>query len=111
VDDLVQWLREQIADTRYDAERGYLHSPLEHPAGSPAPGETIDPMRLSVVRLPPTVQPIILAQCDAHDAILDLIVLVLGADRRMDAVRHQMLQALGLAYQHHPGYRDEWRPT
>lgn len=113
VSKLILWLREQVDEVRYQGERGYLHSPLEPPGGhwKPTPGELPDPDRLSVVRLPPAVQPLIIAQCDAHDALLDLITLVIGADRRSDLLRYQMLRGLALAYQHHPGYRAEWRPS
>lgn len=120
VHDLVVWLREQIAA---DEERTRTGHPFNNgrvydqddywvePNGEAwhtstcgwRVGEGLD--RDCECRVPADV----LAQCEAHTGLLDLIVLVLGADRRADAVRHQMLRALALAYQHNPGYQERWR--
>lgn len=52
----------------------------------------------------------VLAQCDAHEQILDFCVsdppCLDGGYVYTDAV----LTRLALAYQHRPGYREEWRP-
>lgn len=54
------------------------------------------------------------AECDAHTAILDLHLLDSGGTELCNDCRDPYpcgtVRALGLAYQHRPGYREEWRP-
>lgn len=56
----------------------------------------------------------VLAQCEATAAVLDEWVSINHPDTRMapDAfyVADVMVGALGLAYQHRPGYQEAWRP-
>lgn len=130
MDDLVTWLREQIAEDRRIA--GDL----------PADGvPTHDSRMLTIpvetgVLWPDRWNPVaVLAQCDAHEAILDAVqrgldghdgpcVNYIGQDpadysrydsceRHIDWAKTTLppyaAQLVGLAYQHHPGFRAEWR--
>jgi hypothetical protein len=106
VGDLMAWLREQIAEVQRRAER-------EQAA-------TYAAACLDANHDPRDV----IAQCEAHTAILDLYGVVsdpANADRTDDRgvllshpiARRRMrdaVRAVGLAYQHRPGYREEWRP-
>lgn len=127
MDDLVQWLRAQIMEIRQIAlavppdmrTREWSHPGRWIMDGDPGGDQS---NAIAWVQHGGRIGELIaehigthsprdaLAQCEAHAGLLDLLVLVLGADRRMDGVRNQGLRALALAYQHRPGYREEWRP-
>ncbi|SER95498.1 hypothetical protein SAMN05216188_11868 [Lentzea xinjiangensis] len=132
MDDLVTWLREQITEDRQVAHAA--HSRVEHGTerwyGKDA--RIVDGVGhlivthswvneiAHIVRHDPRT---VLAQCDAHEAILDLFEYVCDSsnDQRSDeqgvlmsnpVARRRMrdvVRRLGLAYRHRPGYRDEWR--
>lgn len=86
------------------------------PCGHILTGEQRD----QLLKWTPAPDPEVLAQCEAHRRILDALwfassvtevydeqgnVIAGGAD----AV-NSVVQLVALAYQHHPGYREEWRP-
>jgi hypothetical protein len=156
--ELIQWLRDQIAEKRQRAEAAAAHAPSPwKPGGSrllsyangrsedmavvttyhdkeTAPGYGWDRIFIKADRdqtiathLAAAADPrAVIAECDAHTAILDLAlsmreawliypnVLVPGpfvGGKQMeskDASEH-LLKAVALIYQHHPGYREEWR--
>jgi hypothetical protein len=103
--DLVPWLREQIAETRtwardaldrlWIAEESYL---LDENGAEVARFEIKADAAHAALNDPSAV----LAQCEAHELILNLAETVY--------VGFHAVTALGLAYQHRPGYREEWRP-
>jgi hypothetical protein len=128
--DLVQWLREQIAEDRTTAldcagapwvndvtamvhvdpiairenkwglgHLGYVASADNSPIG--------DAYRAHIVRHDPRD---VLAQCEAHTAILDRVEAALRQPDSAWDVGYAVLHALALAYQHRPGYRPEWTP-
>ncbi len=123
---LVTWLREQIAETRRVAEAAHEMAP--GPWGTPpAMGyDNKEIRRHTALNAPPAA----LAQCAAHEAILDLHVpdddqpLPKGEPWRFICTTCggggineyptpwpcDTLRALTLAYRHNPGYREEWRP-
>lgn len=100
-DELLPWLRAQIADAREQADS--RHTLACNLVLGSISGNHNDPCDCG---WPAAV----LAQCEAHTALLDLAHLVLGADQRNDLLRYQMLRGIALAYRHNPGYREEWRP-
>lgn len=55
-----------------------------------------------------------IAECDAHTAVLDLHLLDSGGTELCNDCRDpypcSTVRALGLAHQHRPGYREDWRP-
>jgi hypothetical protein len=135
VDDLVMWLRAQIAEGRAaalacagapwsDYVPGMVHvdpaairenkqalGRFGYVAGTDnSPGG--DVYRRHIVRHDPRAA---LALCDAHTAILDQWKGLAQAPPEMsgiDAIRVEMeyvLRALTLAYQHRDGFREEWR--
>lgn len=88
---LSRWIRRQIARERAEAEAGHSDN---------APSE-------------------VLAICEAHTAILVRYERARAAGQRGPSTEWERAQvealefaveAVGLAYQHRPGYRDEWRP-
>lgn len=98
MDDLVTWLREQIAEDRAAVEVGrspHAHG-CDHVECCCDQGATV------------------LAQCDAHEALLALHVINQGACDVCGEWDYdwpcKTLRILALAYQHRPGYREEWRP-
>lgn len=89
--DLTEWLRKQIERDRVEAAQGISdNSPSE-----------------------------VLAQCEAHTAILDRYERARDTGQRglyteweraqVEALEYAV-EATGLVYQHRPGYRPEWRP-
>lgn len=94
MDDLVQWLREQIAT---DVERWRPVLPGARLNGKATAREH-------------------LARCEAHTALINACLI--GVDPRDPApfgsVRADLaddaLWFLACAYRHRPGFRDEWRP-
>ena len=106
MDDLVTWLREQIALVRRLAELG---------TGQPWPAD-LDPFLHWVLQAPVTA----LAQCDAHEKLLDLhpqstelgwlCELCGGEGQNIDCTYPcDTIRVTMLAYQHCPGFREEWR--
>lgn len=156
--DLLPWLREQIAETRERAEAagGATDAGIWEQGracscdavvgctkgeGCPLRGSVVDADGSVVVydEGAPSVEEAahiaaagprtVLAQCEAHTAILDehsgVEVASLDRDtrgqtftvcRRCRVGERQVVhpcptrRAVGLAYQHRPGYREEWRP-
>lgn len=119
MDELVTWLRQQIQWTRSTANDA---------ATDWASGPDGDEMALEVSSILVGAHLVLndpramLAQCESHTAILDLwhgtktaveaadgTVLASAARVRLGAY-DRAVKALGLAYQHRPGYREEWKP-
>lgn len=136
-DDLVTWLREQIAEDRRLAEAangGPWHVNNEtfvesiYSAddtcvigggrwGGEASVFDSNADALHIARHDPRA---VLAQCDAHEKLLDLhpqstelswlCELCGGEGQNIDcAYPCDTLRVTALAYQHHPGFREEWR--
>ncbi|GHH57886.1 DUF6221 family protein [Lentzea cavernae] len=146
MDDLVEWLRQQIAETRTAATKAaqsvhemharptfnaVVHDPIEWASrwkyrdadGSVCAGTA----RSGLVAVAPwgghlnhagehiaLHDPVaVLAQCDAHEAILNECVRVrdvhFSDDFTADHLAEAVIRQLGLAYQHRPGFREEWR--
>lgn len=136
VDELVTWLREQIAEDRRIAteaggnrwlesgespDSGYAirsaganHDDVVGP-GHVGGGVWDATSRDHIVRHDPRA---VLTQCDAHEAILDGYAKLVAddaatkygdPDARSAFYQYEevVLPALALAYQHRPGYRDE----
>lgn len=110
MDDLVQWLREQIAERlRMAREHARVLAEADRRTG-PATNDQAIAVAAFMYGYNPKDE---IAQCDAHTAILDRYEHerqrfdseLLRLEALEDAVR-----AAGLAYQHRPGYREEWRP-
>jgi len=93
MDDLVVWLRAQIAA----AEASARTDEWNRPHGSRC-GITADNLPECDCDYWKTV----LAQCEAHEMVLRLAETVY--------VGYAAVRAVGLAYQHNPGYREEWKP-
>ncbi|MFJ5984359.1 DUF6221 family protein [Lentzea sp. NPDC092896] len=140
MDDLVKWLREQIAEDRSAALLAtagpWRHNPEKHwrkpgtvwceeavfagAAGADAmciagTGNSDDPQSTADARHIARHDPrAVLTQCDAHEAILNECVRVrenhFSDDFTADHLAELVVRQLALAYQHHPGYREEWRP-
>lgn len=146
MDELVTWLREQIAQVRQIAKDGIVRKSHGDEWGV-GEGRILswsnrDEQDTEVIGGgKPIVQcnyeyggPMIaahiaehdpravLAQCDAHEAILNGYAKLVADDaatRYGDpdarsafcAYEEVVLPALALAYQHRPGYREEWRPS
>lgn len=136
-DDLLPWLRAQIAGTersaiealgagatwvvRYDDEDHSLIGGTPDFDVAETIGNLADLFAAHIVRHDPRA---VLAQCEAHTAILDLYDLVIDrasidlkdddgvllthpiARRRM----RDVVKRLALTYQHCPGYQEAWRP-
>lgn len=111
MDELVLWLREQIAETRVLAE-------LVRDTWAVESG--YEKIRSAVKQV--ANRESVLAQCDAHEAILDRVVpLVTDLEDKVDSewgsgdpyegADEVLLKTLALAYQHRPGYCQEWRPS
>lgn len=149
MDELVLWLRAQIAEKRRRAMR------TQWTAGGPPAVWTYDRSRFRVMSLDPggNAQGVAhrragfgvggeayddtlldvdgehmelndpqaaVADCEAHTAILDLYEPVKAYDNLDESYEHatgracglgEAVRAIGLAYQHRPGYRQVWRPT
>lgn len=123
--DLVVWLREQIAEDRRVAEANAIDlwpgTTLQKVADDKThyawQQHDVSPQRIAhILRFGPRA---VLAQCEAHTAILDLHVneSCPEADTPCDVCGEwdedwpcDTLRATALAYQHNPGYREEWRP-
>lgn len=112
VDDLLPWLRAQIAAALELAERHDEYFKLDSDSWHTrscgyGQGELLMDCDCEVPAA-------VLAQCEAHTAILDRWEHVhsepgiSGPD--LLNLADEMLAALALAYQHCPGYREEWRP-
>lgn len=118
MDDLVTWLREQIAVTKtwarealdrpWLAEDNYV---LDENGGEVARFEIKADARHAALNEPRAV----LAQCEANTALLDSYAEHLALPEytpyvkgRRDKALHD-IRLLALAYQHRPGYREEWR--
>lgn len=107
MNDLVTWLRAQIADaerTARDDQWGRPHGPGCGITADVCPGCDCTYWRD------------VLAQCEAHTALLDSYAEHIAMPEytpyvkgRRDKALHD-LRLLALAYQHRPGYREEWRP-
>jgi hypothetical protein len=120
--DQINWLREQIAETKKaalaaraewgdeddhrdaDWEKWRPSGKLEDAGWYPPPTGLDRHWQLHSPRA-------VLAQCEAHTAILD------SYDAEMEDGDYLTLCGLGaavdaltLAYRHRPGYRPEWRP-
>lgn len=147
--DLVEWLREQIAEKRrramataflpddpapswsYDQDQhrvvvqadDHQVGVASHRAGTSPNGAAYTAELLSAHgrHMELNDPQAAVAECDAHDAILDLwqqgggAVVVngsvhQGASRAGRGRLLRVVKALGLAYQYRPGYREEWRP-
>lgn len=114
MEDLIQWLREQVAIDRERADD--LPNVLDSlPDGVPC---WLD------VHGRPVIEPRLelLARCEAQDAVLGLwgiaqdvlavsqgTILAGGAKVRVGAYE-KAVRGTALAYRHRPGYREEWRP-
>lgn len=150
MDDLVTWLREQTADLRQaalTALRGYpfptpepskhdthhWHSHWDALYQAPGRDDYVGGRQIAdfpqspyaaafAARFDPAAA---LAQCDAHDRLVDYYVQMCGlwkevSDDEKERDYRIMTQQLGdarfilrqlaVAYQHRPGYREEWRP-
>jgi hypothetical protein len=124
MNDLVQWLREQVSATQSAAEGIQLEAGwttgfvLERVDQYAEPG-----FRVNVTRPHHDAAPLadllslagVLAQCEAHTAILDLHSDQHDCIGSLDSLEWPprpcpTLRALASAYQHRPGYREEWRP-
>lgn len=112
MDDLVTWLREQIAEDEEAARKRMHHAQENHLLLQ-------DPKYLGLF-VPgwhewPEIEAAAahaLAQCEAHTAILDRYERADKENHAPDAysLADDLLRALALAYQHRPGYQDMWRP-
>lgn len=103
-EDLVAWLREQIAavaeDERWRASWNTPEAVEKYPhAARPGPAD-----------------PAMVNQCEAHTALLDSYAEHIALPEytpyvkgRRDKALHDV-RLLALAYQHRPGYLEEWRP-
>lgn len=101
MDDLVPWLRVRIAEDRLRADLL-------------AEDFTVTVEADDVVDAVYTFanQRAVLARCDSSTAVLDEYELFAPHDNGNELywLKFAVLAA-GLAYQHHPGYREEWRPS
>jgi hypothetical protein len=133
VNDLVTWLREQIADVSARAQAALERGTSIYDSGW-LRDKGID--IANAVHIAGQHPRTVLAQCEAHTAILavhntplvlhpddppslwkyeERCCLGCGFDSREERVTPEIndcptLRATGLAYQHRPGYREEWRP-
>jgi hypothetical protein len=135
VDDLLPWLRAQIAETGRIAQAAKTNLAAWAPGLPPWEsarylGKFASYFDTFVARLDPDAA---LAQCEAHTAILDAHPCMtdeddgtqqcgvcvqpggIGCNEWPEEWRTQpwpcpTVRALALAYQHCPGYREEWRP-
>lgn len=111
MDELVLWLREQIAETRVLAELVRDTWAVE---------SIYEKIRSAVKQV--ANRESVLAQCDAQERLLDfllgmndeaegiaLVVPFLGEKYR-ERFEHGV-KLLALSYQHRPGYRSGWRPA
>jgi hypothetical protein len=136
VDDLVTWLRAQIAETvrvasaTMTAQSDWGGWSARHSRADFGFSDVVQTGRVYVVLsevTPETADHIalndpaaVLAQCEAHTAILDRCAELLDlagpyygdVDYRpaCNLVEDTVLPGLALAYRHRPGYREEWRP-
>jgi hypothetical protein len=117
VDDLEQWLGEQLDEDEEDARRGYLKAdPLPDYDGWDKSG---------TASLPPVVAARVLREIDAKRQIMechepwtasngDIICGRCGREhidgRPGGHFPCQTLRLLALPYADRPGYREEWRP-
>lgn len=116
-DELVPWLREQIAAERDRDGRVQRRAPQLYQAWQPnnpyAWDEQADDVRDEYLHaaelLVDQEMPAVLAQCAAYEAILDRAE-QLGPGTDSHRGLRYAVQAVGLAHQHLPGYRQEWRP-
>lgn len=103
LDELVTWLREQIHWTRTTATDAATEW-VTGPDGDEMAGEVTSILvGAHIVLNDPRA---VLAQCEAHTAML---AHALELDDKGDQDEH-LVGLLALAYQHRPGYREEWRP-
>jgi uncharacterized protein DUF6221 len=101
---IVPWLREQIAETRQIAEAA--HEVAAGPWGTPPLlGRDNKAVRQHRGLNDPRA---VLAQCEAHTALLDLLERELHDDADDDTAQ-LMVRTLASAYQHRSGFREEWR--
>lgn len=92
MDELVAWLREQIAAKRREAE--------EWPDNLTERWHNVPSVSIQGV----------LAECDAHTEILDLCTTTDWGDGYTEAYR-DVVRLLAVPYAGRPGYREEWRPA
>lgn len=131
--DAMAWLRKQIAEDRRLAEAvgdpetdgaWYYSEPLgetvrseaqQYIACGPYDGPVDEDAARHIVRHDPRT---VLAQCDAHTAILDRYERAREAGHQGRYTEWELAQLeafeaaveiVALAYRHHPGYREEWR--
>src|SRR4051794_34738510 len=111
IGDLMAWLRDQIEEERSlaavaqgdtDGVWAPWATPVAEMALYDSTGKVTQGIHRHIARQDPRA---VLAQCEAHAAILDLF------DERFSdpAIWGPVFQALALAYQHCDGYRPEWR--
>lgn len=105
MDELVAWLREQVAADREVAERNSEGKGLAN--GYPDYQTNVDDDTRAaddhIERFGPKR---VLDQREAHEAIIRY---ALEEDDKGDQDEH-LIRLLALGYQHCDGYRDEWRP-
>lgn len=111
--DLVAWLREQIAEDRRVIERNTGDDGLAR--GYPDYRTYVDDDTRAADDYIECFGPKrMLAQCDAHTSLVDRCVRLRDVHTSDDFTAYrfakEVMQTLGLAYQHRPGYREEWRP-
>lgn len=119
MEDLVQWLREQIA-----ADVSSVHKLARAAHPFPEHEDWDRPLRDILVEAGRAYGPYIalLDLCEAHTAILDLWraghnafkaaegTILAGAAKVRLGAYEKTVRTVGLAYRHRPGYREEWRP-
>lgn len=125
-DGLLTWLREQIADTRRIAE-ATRDQPSDSGRWEVVAGDTIKVVSAGRVFVRAYDVPeedaehivlndpyAVLAQCEAHTAILDLVNLDFNDDGQpvtlggYGEAYWDVVRLIAHAYRHRPGYREEW---
>lgn len=142
-DQLLPWLRTQIAEAERDAhgaalvlQQAYSVSPEDarrwwvddangcvvvlsgprpdrQPVAFAPDGGYLNDVGEHMVRNDPRA---VLAQCEAHTRILDLVDLYFNDDGEPSFLGGygeaywDVVRLLALAYQHNPGYQEAWRP-
>lgn len=107
MNDLVTWLREQIAESEQEARADEWNRP--HGPGCAIAADNLPACDCEYWRA-------VLAQCEAHAFLVEdaaeLLALPVTTpyEQGCHDVKRNNLKLIGFAYRHRPGYREEWQP-